>query len=84
MINRGNSERILEGIIKICFTFNLIRRFYIALFRKKLLVWGYEYVGESQTVDVHIQRLRKKLELENRIVFCMVLIDFKRKSKHYS
>ncbi len=26
------------------------------------LVWGYEYTGEDRTVDVHIRRLREKLE----------------------
>ena len=26
------------------------------------LVWGYEYVGDYRTVDVHIRRLREKLE----------------------
>ena len=26
------------------------------------LVWGYEYIGEYRTVDVHIRRLREKLE----------------------
>ena len=32
--------------------------------REKLLdlVWGYEYLGDSRTVDVHIRRLREKLE----------------------
>lgn len=25
-------------------------------------VWGYDYLGDSRTVDVHIQRLRSKLE----------------------
>jgi DNA-binding response OmpR family regulator len=32
--------------------------------REKLLdlVWGYEYQGEMRTVDVHIRRLREKLE----------------------
>ena len=32
--------------------------------RENLLnvVWGYEYVGEFRTVDVHIRRLREKLE----------------------
>lgn len=25
-------------------------------------VWGYEYVGDTRTVDVHIQRLRAKIE----------------------
>ncbi|MGN7762475.1 response regulator transcription factor [Paenibacillus sp. 22594] len=48
----------------------LIRNRNIALSREKLLelVWGYEYIGESRTVDVHIQKLRKKLGLEKRIV----------------
>ena len=26
------------------------------------LVWGYEYMGEFRTVDVHVRRLREKLE----------------------
>ena len=26
------------------------------------LVWGYEYIGDYRTVDVHIRRLREKLE----------------------
>lgn len=32
--------------------------------REKLLdkVWGYEYFGETRTVDVHIRHLRQKLE----------------------
>ena len=25
-------------------------------------IWGYDYVGESRTVDVHIHRLRQKIE----------------------
>ncbi len=32
--------------------------------REKLLniVWGYEYPGDARTVDVHVRRLREKLE----------------------
>ena len=29
------------------------------------LVWGYEYAGDYRTVDVHIRRLREKLELDS-------------------
>jgi len=31
--------------------------------REQLLdqIWGYEYVGETRTVDVHIKRLREKI-----------------------
>ncbi len=25
-------------------------------------VWGFEYYGDSRTIDVHIKRLREKLE----------------------
>ena len=34
--------------------------------REQLLnqVWGYEYTGEYRTVDVHIRRLREKLEAD--------------------
>lgn len=41
----------------------------IALSRERLLdlVWGYDFEGDTRTVDVHIQKLRKKLELEARI-----------------
>jgi DNA-binding response OmpR family regulator len=41
----------------------------IALSRDKLLelVWEYDYMGDSRTVDMHIQRLRKKLGWEDRI-----------------
>ena len=28
------------------------------------LVWGYTYAGDYRTVDVHIRRLREKLEAE--------------------
>ena len=27
------------------------------------LVWGYEYPGDARTVDVHIRRLREKIEV---------------------
>jgi two-component system alkaline phosphatase synthesis response regulator PhoP len=38
--------------------------------REELLrkVWGYDFVGETRTVDVHIRRLRKKLGEKNRVI----------------
>lgn len=47
----------------------LIRNKNIALSRERILesVWGYDYNGDTRTVDVHIQRLRKKLRLNKRI-----------------
>ena len=31
--------------------------------REQLLdrIWGYEYIGDTRTVDVHVKRLRKKI-----------------------
>ena len=42
----------------------------IALFRDRIyeLVWGEPYMGDSRTVDLHVQRMRKKLGLEEKIV----------------
>lgn len=47
----------------------LIKNKNIALSREKLLklAWAYDYFGETRTVDVHIQKLRKKLNWDNRI-----------------
>ena len=37
--------------------------------RNQLLdeVWGFDYFGDSRTVDIHVQRLRKKLGWQDRI-----------------
>lgn len=41
----------------------------IALSREKLisLVWGYDYEGDTRTVDVHIRQIRAKLGLKDRL-----------------
>ncbi|MBQ1206733.1 MAG: winged helix-turn-helix domain-containing protein, partial [Clostridia bacterium] len=41
----------------------------IALSREKLinLVWGFDYEGDTRTVDVHIRQLRAKLGLADRL-----------------
>ncbi len=47
----------------------LVKNRNIALSRQKLIkeAWGFSFMGESRTVDVHIQRLRKKLPLGDHI-----------------
>lgn len=37
--------------------------------REQLLehVWDFDFFGDSRTVDVHVKRLREKIELENQI-----------------
>ncbi|MBQ3664589.1 MAG: response regulator transcription factor [Lachnospiraceae bacterium] len=42
----------------------------VAISRSRLLsaIWGYYFEGESRTVDIHIQQLRKKLSLKNYLI----------------
>lgn len=53
--------------------YQLLMYFYenrnVALSREKILgaVWGYDYFGNTRTVDIHVLRLRKKLGLDNEI-----------------
>lgn len=47
----------------------LVRNKNMALKRSRLLdiAWGMDYDGEERTVDVHIQRIRRKLGLEKEL-----------------
>ena len=47
----------------------LIRNKNIALYRNQLYerVWQEDFMGDTRTIDLHIQRLRKKLGWENHI-----------------
>lgn len=47
----------------------LVRNKNIALYRDTIYenVWGGDYIGESRTVDLHVQRLKKKLHWEEHI-----------------
>ena len=53
--------------------YQLLMYFYenrnVALSREKILeaVWGYDYFGNTRTVDIHVLRLRKKLGLDTEI-----------------
>ncbi|MBE6866600.1 MAG: response regulator transcription factor [Ruminococcaceae bacterium] len=53
--------------------FNLLEALVInrnlALSREKLieLAWGFDFMGDNRTVDVHIQKIRKKCNLEKEI-----------------
>lgn len=59
-----------EEVILTALEFDLLsmlaRRRNIAVSREELLsaVWGYNYLGETRTVDVHVQRLRAKIGSE--------------------
>ena len=42
----------------------------IALYRETIYerIWGGEYMGDSRTVDLHVQRMRRKVGWENKLV----------------
>ena len=65
-----NDEQVYLTAKEIDLLLVLIKNKNIALTREKLLelVWGYEYYGDTRTVDMHIQKLRSKLLLEEDIV----------------
>ena len=46
-----------------------IRNKNIALYRDKIyeMIWESDYMGDSRTVDLHVQRLRRKLNWEDKI-----------------
>ena len=47
-----------------------IKNIDIALTRERLLsaVWGYSFIGETRTVDTHVQQIRKKLNLHDSLL----------------
>jgi len=50
-----------------------------ALSREELLrkVWGYDYLGETRTVDVHVRRLRVKLGERNELIETVTGLGYK-------
>lgn len=59
----------------------LIENKNVVLSREKLLdiVWGYDFIGDTRTVDVHVQRLRKKLgeTKENSVIKTVFGVGYK-------
>ncbi len=47
-----------------------IKNIDIVITRERLIsgVWGYDYEGESRTLDIHIQQVRKKLSLSGKLI----------------
>lgn len=71
-----NSRSVKLGDVPVPLTlqeFNLLEALVLnrnlALSREKLieLAWGFDFEGDNRTVDVHIQKLRKKCNLEKEI-----------------
>ncbi len=59
-----NQEQIDLSFKEFELLFMLAKNRGIVFTRNQLLekIWGYDYVGETRTVDVHISNLRKKIE----------------------
>lgn len=68
-VKRGDEEIILT-MKEFDLLLLLARNQNIALYREVIYenVWGGEYQGQSRTVDLHVQRLKKKLQWENEII----------------
>ena len=63
-----NNEKVELTLKEFELLENLIKNKGKILRRETLLdkVWGYEYIGETRTVDVHIRYLRKKIEDDDK------------------
>jgi len=59
--------------------YTLVEHKGLVLTRKQLLeqAWGYEYIGQSRTVDVHIGHLRRKLSNSNLRIITVTGVGYK-------
>lgn len=64
-----NGEQIMLTLKEFELLLLFVRNRNIALYRENIYenVWESSYMGDSRTVDLHVQRLRKKLEWEDVI-----------------
>lgn len=73
-INRSTHEIIVDGVLmelplKEFELLYLMAKNKGRVFDREYLlekIWGYEYYGETRTVDVHIRNLRKKIEKDDK------------------
>ena len=65
-----NGQQVMLTLKEFELLLLFIRNKNIALYRDTIYenVWESEYMGESRTVDLHVQRLKKKLHWEDKIV----------------
>lgn len=71
-INRSRRTVLVKGeVVELSFKefellYLLAKNRGIVFTRENLLekIWGYDYIGETRTVDVHISNLRKKIEID--------------------
>ncbi|WP_339219262.1 response regulator transcription factor [Paenibacillus sp. FSL H8-0332] len=68
-VNRGE-ETISLTLKEYELLLLFVRSKNIALFREQIYekIWGDDYMGDSRTVDLHVQRMRKKIGWEDKII----------------
>ncbi|MBR1701334.1 MAG: response regulator transcription factor [Lachnospiraceae bacterium] len=68
-VTRGGKPVVLTGK-EYGLLLLFIRNRNVALFKENLYekVWGDEYIPDSRTLELHVQRLRKKMGWENHLV----------------
>ena len=66
---KKNGKQVMLTLKEFNLLVLLVRNKNVALYREVIYenVWGSDYMGDSRTVDLHIQRVRKKLEWEKKI-----------------
>lgn len=69
-IVKQNGNQVMLTLKEFELMLLFIRNKNVALYRETIYenVWGGSYMGDSRTVDLHVQRLRKKLGWEKQIV----------------
>ena len=66
---KKNGKQVMLTLKEFNLLVLLVRNKNVALYREVIYenVWGSDYMGDSRTVDLHIQRVRKKLGWEKKI-----------------
>ena len=64
-----NGKQIMLTLKEFELLLFFVRNKNIALYRETIYenIWENDYMGDSRTVDLHVQRLRKKMNWGNRI-----------------
>jgi two-component system alkaline phosphatase synthesis response regulator PhoP len=83
---QSDTRMVFAGDAEIALTYTEFELLYylmknqgIVLTRDTLLkqVWGFEYAGESRTVDMHIKSLRKKMSAAGEIIKTVRTVGYK-------
>ena len=76
---RVNGEPVILTFKEFELLYYLMKNTEIVLSRDKILesVWGYDFEGESRTVDMHIKTLRQKLGVSGKLIKTIRNVGYK-------